>query len=437
MLCLGRSIAVLIIGRTLQGISAAVVFTVGMALLVDTVGPTEIAQSMGYVSLSVSLAILIAPLLGGVIYHKGGYYAVFYLSFGMIVLDIILRLLLIEKKIARQWAVADEPPAETTVANASLEEGIQASNDRSATFTNSQLQRPSGEETAASSVVQPSIKRLIPPALTLLSSRRLLSAMWCSLAQSLLMTSWDATLPLRVANLFGWNSLGAGLIFLPFVLPSFSAPFIGMYVDRKGPRLPAALGFFLAVPPVVLLRLVDHSGIRQIVLLSSLLALLGFTLTMAMVPYLAEVSYVVMAKEKARPGTFGKRGAYAQAYGIYNCAFSGGMVLGPLWGGFVVSGAGWGTMTWSLALASAVSVVPAVLWTGGWIGDVGRKGEREREKTAMTAAVAAAAAAVATATATATTATATVEPISEKEAQPGDKPTDNGNGGIEICTSSA
>ena len=103
----------------------------------------------------------------------------------------------------------------------------------------------------------------------------------------------------------------------------------------------------------------------------------------------------------------------------------------------MVSGAGWGTMTWSLALASAVSVVPAVLWTGGWIGDVGRKGEREREKTAMTAAVAAAAAAVATATATATTATATVEPISEKEAQPGDKPTDNGNGGIEICTSSA
>ena len=369
MLCLGRSIAVLIIGRTLQGISAAIVFTVGLALLVDTVGPTEIAQSMGYLSLSISLAILIAPLLGGVIYHKGGYYAVFYLSFGMIVLDIILRLLLIEKKVARQWAVGDEPPTEIVATNnSSLEAGNQTSIDRSA-FMESELQRPSGERTAASSMLQPSIKRLIPPALTLLSSRRLLSALWCSLVQSILMTSWDATLPLRVAKLFGWNSLGAGLIFLPFILPSFSAPFIGMYVDRKGPRLPAALGFLLAIPPVVLLRLVDHSGIRQIVLLSSLLALLGFTLTMAMVPYLAEVSYVVMAKEKARPGTFGKRGAYAQAYGIYNCAFSGGMVLGPLWGGFVVSSAGWGTMTWSLAVISAVSIVPAALWTGGWIGE--------------------------------------------------------------------
>lgn len=373
MLCLGRSIAVLIIGRTLQGISAAVVFTVGLALLVDTVGPTEIAQSMGYLSLSISLAILIAPLLGGVIYQKGGYYAVFYLSFGMIVLDIILRLLLIEKKTARQWAVDDEPPAvEVVVINTSLEDGNQASNDRSATLTDLELQRPSGEEAAASSVLQPSIKRVIPPALTLLSSRRLLSALWCSLVQSILMTSWDATLPLRVAKLFGWNSLGAGLIFLPFVLPSFSAPFIGMYVDRKGPRLPAALGFFLAIFPVVLLRLVDHSGIRQIVLLSSLLALFGFTLTMAMVPYLAEISYVVMAKEKAHPGAFGKRGAYAQAYGIYNCAFSGGMMLGPLWGGFVVNSAGWGTMTWSLAVISAVSIVPAVLWTGGWIGE-GRK----------------------------------------------------------------
>lgn len=367
MLCLGHSIAVLILGRALQGISAAVVWTVGLALLVDTVGPTEIAETMGYVSLSLSLAILVAPLLGGLLYDKGGYYSVFYLSFGMIILDIILRLLLIERKIARQWIV-DEPEEaiETSMAE-------NASADPSAS-PESELQR----SPEAPPHIPSDGKRRIPAALTLLSSRRLISALWCTLAQSLLMTSWDATLPLRVAKLFGWDSLGAGLIFLPFVLPSFLAPFVGMYVDRKGPRLPAALGFFLAVPPLVLLRFIDHSGIRQIVLLSALLSFLGFTLMVAMVPFLAEISYVVMAKEKARPGAFGKKGAYAQAYGIFNCAFSGGMVLGPLWGGFLVGSAGWGTMAWSLAVVSAFSVIPAVLWTGGWIG----RGTTERASAA-------------------------------------------------------
>lgn len=356
MLCLGKSLAVLMVGRALQGISAAVVWTVGLALIVDTVGPTEVAQMMGYISLSMSVAILAAPLFGGLIYEKGGYYAVFYLSFGMIILDIILRLLLIERKIAQQWAVEE-------VVNPSGKEN--SSIDPSATPT------PESHHPSASEAPHPvplAGKRSIPPALTLLSSRRLLSALWCTLVQSMLMTTWDATLPLRVANLFGWDSLGAGLIFLPFVLPSFLAPLIGIYVDRKGPRLPAALGFFLAVPPLVLLRLINHSGIRQIILLCGLLALLGFTLMMAMVPFLAEIAYVVVAKEKARPGAFGKKGAYAQAYGIYNCAFSGGMVLGPIWGGFLVRGAGWGTMAWSLAVLSAFSVVPAALWTGGWIG---------------------------------------------------------------------
>jgi MFS family permease len=44
MLCLARTVALLVIGRLLQGASAAVVWTVGLALLVDTVGQSEIGQ---------------------------------------------------------------------------------------------------------------------------------------------------------------------------------------------------------------------------------------------------------------------------------------------------------------------------------------------------------------------------------------------------------
>lgn len=75
MLCIGSSITVLVIGRLLQGVSAAIVWVVGLALLVDTVGKDEIGQSMGIVGVATSAGVFLAPLLGGVVYDRGGYYA--------------------------------------------------------------------------------------------------------------------------------------------------------------------------------------------------------------------------------------------------------------------------------------------------------------------------------------------------------------------------
>ncbi|KAK1072934.1 hypothetical protein LTR74_002166 [Friedmanniomyces endolithicus] len=103
MLCIGSSIAVLAAGRVLQGFSAAVVWVVGLALLVDTVGPEAVGQVMGYVGLSMSLAILLAPLLGGVVFAAAGYYAVFAMAFGLIVVDVVLRVFMVEKKVAARW----------------------------------------------------------------------------------------------------------------------------------------------------------------------------------------------------------------------------------------------------------------------------------------------------------------------------------------------
>jgi len=102
LLCLGTTVALLVVGRLLQGLSAAVVWSVGLALLVDTVGK-DIGQSMGYVSIAMSVGLLISPVIGGAVYAAAGYYAVYYVAFAIIVCDIALRFVLIEKKVARQW----------------------------------------------------------------------------------------------------------------------------------------------------------------------------------------------------------------------------------------------------------------------------------------------------------------------------------------------
>ncbi|KAL9044044.1 MAG: hypothetical protein Q9214_002791 [Letrouitia sp. 1 TL-2023] len=453
MLCFGRTVEVLLVARVLQGAAAAVVWTVGLALLVDTVGPHEIGQMMGYVTISMSVAILVAPLLGGVVYDRTGYYGVYYMAFTLIIIDIVLRLTMVEKKIAKKWIGSPEPAntqdimheanknresrrdstlsipdsirdapvlqfkvvdrrvIEKAVSDEGLvkkeDQGVQHSEEKpparhSQKQPHQRRSRPDTIEEGPEpdslaielSICEPKPeppstaplderRRQLPPVLTLLSSRRLLFAIYCSLVQSILLTAWDAVLPLYVNRLFGWHSLGAGLIFLPVVLPSFLSPLVGAFSDKYGSRLPACIGFVLTTPFVILLRLVNHSGQEQVVLLCALLALMGAGLTIVLTPVLAEFSYMVETKEKKHPGLFGEKGAYAQAYGLFNCAFAGGMLVGPLWAGTVVQREGWATMCLTLGILSLVSAIPAGLFIGGWIGKRRRAGvEAEREEMA-------------------------------------------------------
>ena len=50
LLLVGRTVAVLALARVLQGISGAVVWTVGLALILDTVGPENLGKTIGSVS---------------------------------------------------------------------------------------------------------------------------------------------------------------------------------------------------------------------------------------------------------------------------------------------------------------------------------------------------------------------------------------------------
>ena len=74
---LGRSITVLFVGRLVQGFSSAIVHTVGMAILADTVDQEEAGSAMGFTATSNALGVVIGPVVGGVLYHSYGYLAVF------------------------------------------------------------------------------------------------------------------------------------------------------------------------------------------------------------------------------------------------------------------------------------------------------------------------------------------------------------------------
>lgn len=200
LLCLGKTVALLVIGRLLQGLSAAIVWSVGLALLADTMGD-KIGVSVGYVSISLSLGLFVSPLLGGAIYGGAGYYAVYYIAFAFIFLDIVLRLLMIEKKIARQWIQEDKntnPASSPKPGDADCEAGMSHSEkgtleipqDQNSTLkpalTNEVGQeRPSSPTTnplppigeSSPGPGQPEGVKKVHPHLTLLKSMRMLAAL--------------------------------------------------------------------------------------------------------------------------------------------------------------------------------------------------------------------------------------------------------------------
>ena len=183
LLCLGKSIGLLVLGRLLQGVSAAIVWSVGLALLADTMG-ANIGVGMGYTSIAMSGGLLVSPVIGGAVYANCGYYAVYYVAFGVIILDIILRFILIEKKVARQWlpdqpdqtsgsAVLKEPPTAPDSSSVA-EQRAEKRADDSGTLS----QDDSATAVSPAPVLPLPSSKAKYPTLRLLKSRRILAALF-------------------------------------------------------------------------------------------------------------------------------------------------------------------------------------------------------------------------------------------------------------------
>ncbi|KAF2843261.1 MFS general substrate transporter [Patellaria atrata CBS 101060] len=348
MLCLARTIWLLVLGRVFQGIAAAVVWSSGLALLVDTVGPERIGLATGYVTLGISGGIFIAPLLGGIVYAQKGYYAVFGMAFGLLALDIALRLSIIEKRDARHLNQTSQPiflESEKEIPDPT-ERGTSIPKLRP---NNEPKPKPVGH-----------IKVFAKRTFRLLRSTRLLAALWGILIQGSLLTSLDGVLPLHVEETFNWGPTLAGLIFLPIVIPGIAEPYIGALTDRHGPRYLATAGFALGAPFLILLRFVTHNSPSQIVILCVLLFLIGGSISSVVPPLMVGITRFLESVEEEEPGVLGEKGAYAQAYGFFSMSFALGTTVGPVFAGLIRDHAGWGTMGWALGVVSGFSA--GVMW---------------------------------------------------------------------------
>lgn len=109
ILWLAHQVAWVCTGRFLQGMASAAVWSVGLALLTDTLSQERVPVAMGYVSVGFSAGTIVGPIIGGMLYTLAGFHGVMGLSVGLLGLDILLRLLLVEKPAQVEVAEVEEP----------------------------------------------------------------------------------------------------------------------------------------------------------------------------------------------------------------------------------------------------------------------------------------------------------------------------------------
>lgn len=310
--------------------------------------------------MALSVGTMAGPLLGGVLYENGGYYSVFGLAFGLIGIDIFLRLVLIEKRHAAQWIAPDTEHLASGEENGKRKASMGANTD-SPTLSNGPKSDTPEEKLVARSPLRQTA--------SLLSSYRLVVSLWGYFVISLVLTSFDSVLPIFVEETFGWEQTGQGLIFIPLMVPHILDPITGFIIDRYRwtPRYLTAAGFLCVVPVATLLRVVKENTMHDKIVLCALLALIGCCISMVMTPIVTEVFNAVQEKEDHSPNIFGRGGAMALAFGLSNMGFAAGSLIGPFFAGFIRQSAGWGTMGWAMGLVAGVSAIPNLLFVGGWI----------------------------------------------------------------------
>ena len=333
---------------------------------------------------------LAAPVLGGVLYSKTGYPGVFGIGFAVLAIDMIMRLLVIEKKVAARYEKNDPNQGDlqqTTSHNNPDDtdpEWHPQHDDE-----NGSAPPPYGEESPLLGKKKeeeefklpedlPSVVQKIP-ILATLRSPSLLCAFLVAFIQATTLSTFDATVPTHAKKLFDFSSLESGLLFIPLgVFDLVLGPVAGWAVDRYGVKPAAVFGYAFLVPVFGLLRL-PHEGERdQIILYAGLLALCGVGMAVIGAPSIVESGAVVQKYYEKNPELFGAEGPYAQLYGINSMVFSAGLTLGPLIAGGLTEKIGYGDMNAVIAGICALTAILCWLYLGGKPRMLKTRGFQER-----------------------------------------------------------
>ncbi|KAJ6007651.1 hypothetical protein N7540_011627 [Penicillium herquei] len=389
MFVLARSLPVLIIARALQGLSASAVWVVGLALIADNVPTERVGEAMGYTGIALTWGFLLGPSVGGIMYDSLGFYGTFAIPIALLVVDVILRLAMIEKsgqstsylenrlRYSQATELTDDYDSDETYVAHSHSSTVRydtgyntfSSQTESTTESSSFFESTDTEAPLLGSPVSDveSMRPILQKKATIFNlflTPRLPIALVSTTVISIIFHALETALPLFVMDTFHWTSAGAGLIFVVPSIPSFAGVYVGRLHSRIGPQIPGAAAFLLAAVTWMLMPLIKHDNTYDATFLVVLLLFKGLAVCTIQLVAMTEVFHVIEAYEADFPGAFGEKSPIAQGYALFNMAMAAGQLLGPLLAGSIKIHAGWGAMSMAMGLICGLASMPFILWSG-------------------------------------------------------------------------
>ena len=251
MLSLAHTVWLFIAARLLQGGATAMVAVAGLSLMTDSVPFGNLGQAIGYLGSAITLGFMLGPLLGGLVFNVAGYKAVFAMAFAVIAVDFAMRVLVVEKKVAKRWIDHDGHANGHVNGDANHANGHAngyANGNANGHAGNSNINgHAGGYHTFPHPPVEGDDKDRAGFALLKIARQpRVLVSLWALMVQGVLYTAFDAvcsppsnqvrtktktdcqTIPVFVESAYGWTPFEAGMTFLPSAITALFEPYFGI-----------------------------------------------------------------------------------------------------------------------------------------------------------------------------------------------------------------
>ncbi|KAJ3075783.1 hypothetical protein HDU98_006874 [Podochytrium sp. JEL0797] len=359
LFALSRSLWLLALARFCQGFASCGVFVLGLSFIADLYDGDDknLGMVMGVIFSGLAVGQVVGPPVGGALYEVGKHWPFVFCAV-LVFLDLVGRLLIVERKGIGRGVGKEEVEGVEMRGLGVLRE------DSAQTVIAASSEVVVMESTAASSaaaVGEPAKEAKIGLIRSLRNSKDL--AVVCSLCfvLSLCLTQLEPTLPLHLTDLYGYNSAQIGFTFLAFVLPNVLGGILGGHLfDLYGTRTVC----LFSIPSTVLsMALLAIPGPEHIAWTCVTLMVAGFAVGVAFAPVAPGVA-AALPKE-----------LYTWGYVVMNLVFSFGIAVGPMVGGYLYEGIGWGGQ---MAVFTGLLAVyyPVVWWMPRKVEEmVGKEGE--------------------------------------------------------------
>ncbi|KAI6005059.1 MFS general substrate transporter [Pisolithus orientalis] len=346
LMMLAPNYALMAVARVSQGISSSMIWVVGLALLCDTTPEHKVGRQLGIAMTGLPVGLLVGSPVGGALYSRFGFHGPFIFGSICAALDLLARLLVIERHEAIAWGVDPwavyHPPAgsasaaclvtdvqrpPTSMPSDSVLTVTTAISDQTNVLELGLITPESPRRRSLAGMLQDSEAALVRKPSSLLSvitdllrSPRALTALFMSLVYGVVNSMEEPTLPLHLQAVWGLDSSQVGLVYLAAFIPALiSSPIAGWLADRIGTDYITVLCLAFTAPWWLVLTLR-----KSLALFITSLAIQSFFVGGVVPPVTSELAAVSRNMEGV---------GYAHVYGAFNLAFGIGTAVGPVIGG--------------------------------------------------------------------------------------------------------